>query len=278
MIYLNYEVMSGLGEDTFWTWFKREFPSSSFSTPKKLNDDDIVLRYSTLGFLPLEGKQLALCWELYPQMKELFASNQYDDILAKVFECARYSTYRTVATETSIVDYKQFGSVDVIPISLNTDLYRPLNNKEEIRKKYNLPLDKEIGIWIGTCHPMKGYAELLQYVADNPCTHWIVIWKWDSEAMPMKGASNFVQIPKQQINELLNAADFFASTNRLKSFFMSEWEAMASNIPFRFIGNSSNIEFIPSVNPRDDVFARGWDRISAKEKWESFLSKRGIKW
>jgi hypothetical protein len=270
--------MSGLGEDTFWTWFKREFPSSSFVIPKKLNDDDIVLRYSTLGFLPVEGKQVALCWELYPQMKELFASNQYDTILEKVFECARYSTYRTVATETSIADYKQFGSVDVIPIALNTDLFKPLDNKKELRKKYNLPMDKEIGIWIGTCHPMKGYSELLKYASDNPHIYWIIIWKWDDEAMPMKDAINFIKIPQNQINELLNAADFFASTNRLKSFFMAEWEAMASNIPFKFIGNLPNVEFIPSKNPRNDVFAKGWDRLSAKKKWEFFLSKRGIKW
>jgi hypothetical protein len=59
---------------------------------------------------------------------------------------------------------------------------------------------------------------------------------------------------------------------------MAEWEAMASNLPFRLIGNSSNVEFIPSANPRDDVFAKGWDRMSAKKKWETFLDKRGIKW
>ena len=49
MIYLNAEVISGLGEDTFWTWFKREFPTSSFDKPKTLTEKDIVLRYSTLG-------------------------------------------------------------------------------------------------------------------------------------------------------------------------------------------------------------------------------------
>ncbi|GHV90777.1 hypothetical protein AGMMS50268_12800 [Spirochaetia bacterium] len=278
MIYLNCEVKSGLGEDTFWTWFKREFPSSSFNVPKKLKDEDILLRYSTLGFLPIEGKQVALCWELYPQMKELFASNQYDAILKKVYECARYSTYRTVATDMSIKDYQKFGSVDVIPIALNTDLYKSLNNKQELRKKHNLPIDKEIGIWIGTNHPMKGYAELLKYASENPAIYWIVIWKWEREAMPMDGASNFIKISQEQINELLNAADFFASTNRLQSYFMSEWEAMAANIPFRLIGNEANVEFVPSNNPRNDVFERGWDRISAKKKWESFFNKRGIQW
>ena len=32
-IYLNPEVASGLGEDTFWMWFKREFPNSEFLSP-----------------------------------------------------------------------------------------------------------------------------------------------------------------------------------------------------------------------------------------------------
>ncbi|MCD8350255.1 MAG: hypothetical protein LUC93_06560 [Planctomycetaceae bacterium] len=277
MIYLNCEVKSGLGEDTFWTWFKREFPSSTFEVPTLLRDEDIILRYSTLGFLPVEGKQLALCWEMYPQMKELFSSNQWDNTLKKVYECARYSTYRTVATEASVSDYSQYGSVDVLPIAVNTDLYRPLDKKATLRTKYSLPLDREIGIWIGTSHPMKGYSEVLQYAAHHPNVHWIIIWKWEREALPMEGASNFIQIPQNQINELLNCADFFLSTNRLRSYFMAEWEAMATNIPFRVLGNS-NREFIPSSSPRGDLFDKGWDRNSAKKQWESYLAIRGVKW
>ena len=35
MIYLNCEVKSGLGEDTFWTWFEREFKDGCcFEVPK----------------------------------------------------------------------------------------------------------------------------------------------------------------------------------------------------------------------------------------------------
>ena len=81
MIYLNCEIKNGLGEDTFWTWFHREFPNSSFDTPKYLNNNDILLRYSTLGFLPIEGKQMALCWELYPRMKEKYTIKIDNDII-----------------------------------------------------------------------------------------------------------------------------------------------------------------------------------------------------
>ena len=277
MIYLNAEVKSGLGEDTFWTWFEREFPSSKFEVPVTLNDEDIVLRYSTLGFLPIEGKQVALCWELYPQMKQFFDIDMYSTIMDRIYSTARYSTYRTVATKNSVKDYERFGSVNVIPIGVNTELYKPMDNKKELRDKYNVPKNKKIGIWIGTYHPMKGFSELLKYARNNPDIFWIIIWKWQKEALEMPNAINFVQIPQQQISELINSADFFLSTNKLGSYFMSEWEAMACNIPFIIIEGLKR-EFYPSDNPRDDVFNMGWDRHSVKKQWKDFFLQRGVKW
>ena len=191
MIYLSCEVKSGLGEDTFWTWFSREFPNCSFDVPTKLNDDDLLLRYSTLGYLPIEGKQMALCWELYPEMENLFSTDQFNNRMQKVKETARYSTYRTVATEETVKNYNQFGSVEVIPIGVDTDLYKPLPNKKELRKKYNIPLDKKVGIWIGTTHPMKGFSHLIEYASENPDIHWILIWKWEMEAFNIDNVSNF---------------------------------------------------------------------------------------
>lgn len=277
MIYLNCEVKSGLGEDTFWTWFEREFPNSSFDIPKKLNDDDILLRYSTLGFLPIEGKQLALCWELYPEMKSLFDTACFDDRMKKVENAARYSTYRTVATEETAKNYKKYGQVKVIPIAVNTDLYRPLKNKKELRKKYNLPLDKKIGIWIGTYHPMKGVSKFLEYASQHPDIEWITIWKWKMEELKIENVHSFVKVQQSQICELLNAADFFLSTSQLRPYYMAEWEAMSTNIPFVFYGNTER-EFYPSKNPRKDVLKMGWDRASAKKKWIKFFEEKGISW
>jgi len=277
MIYLNCEVKSGLGEDTFWTWFEREFPNSSFEVPTKLNDDDILLRYSTLGFLPIEGKQMALCWELYPEMKEHFNTSCFDERMKKVENTARYSTYRTVATNETVKNYKKFGQVKVIPIGVDMDLYRPLKNKKELREKYNLPKDKKIGVWIGTYHPMKGISKLLEYASLNPDIEWIIIWKWEMEELKMDNIHSFVKIKQTQICELLNASDFFLSTSQLKPYYMAEWEAMATNIPFVFYGNAER-EFYPSKNPRRDVTENGWDRKQVKEKWIEFFKEKGVKW
>lgn len=277
MIYLNCEVKNALGEDTFWTWFEKEFASSSFRVPTKLNDDDIVLRYSTLGFLPIEGKQIALCWELYPEMKELFKSSYFDERLKIVHNTAKYATYRTVATSETVKNYEQYGRVEVIPIGVDTDLYKPTDNKSSLREKYGISPDKKVGVWIGTFHPMKGISALLEYAAKNPDIEWIIIWKWKMEALDIKNAHNFIKIKQEQVCELFNASDFMLSTSQLSPYYMSEWEAMATNIPFVFYGDVER-EFIPSANPRDDVFSKGWDRKSVKKVWVKFFEEKGVTW
>jgi glycosyltransferase involved in cell wall biosynthesis len=277
MIYLNAEVVSGLGEDTFWTWFNREFPSSTFEVPKKLEDHDILLRYSTLGFLPIAGKQIALCWELYPEMKRVFCSCQWDNVIEKVYQTARYSTYRTVASDFSIKDYENFGSVDVIPIGVDTDIFIPLAEKNSLREKYGIPKNKKVGFWIGTLHPMKGFADLLQYASLNPDIYWIVVWKWEMEAGYLEGASNFVKVPQNTIAELINTADFSLFTSKLKPFYMAEWEILACNIPI-IIANDTKREFSIGRNPREVVFDKGWDRVTVKSTWEKYLVDRGVQW
>lgn len=277
MIYLNAEVVSGLGEDTFWTWFQREFPSSVFDTPKVLRDEDVLLRYSTLGFLPIIGKQVALCWELYPGMRDRFGGSLWDEKIARVLETARYATYRTVASSLTTHDYEPYGSVDIIPIGVNTDLFRPLPDKAALRAKYGLPADKEVGVWIGTAHPMKGFSLLLEYAAVHPDIHWVTICKTEAEAVSMPGATAFIHASQQMSCELINAGDFFLSTSLLRPYYMAEWEALACGVPMRLIG-VPNKEFVPSRDPREDVFAMGWDRPSVKRTWEEFLRLRGVRW
>ncbi len=210
-------------------------------------------------------------------MKRFFKSNQWDTKINTVYQTARYSTYRTVASEYSRKDYSQFGSVEIIPIGVDTDLFKPFNDKSSLREKYGLPQDKTIGVWIGTLHPMKGFADLLIYANRNPEIYWILIWKWEQEAGYLENASNYVKIPQMMISELINSADFGLFTSKLSPFYMAEWEVMACNIPIKF-ANNTNREFKISENPRDVVFSRSWDRSSVKILWENFFIDKGITW
>ena len=279
MIYLNPENASALGDDTFWTWFKREFPGSKFGLPKRMNPDDIVLQYSTMGFPKVAGKSVALLWELYPEMKEAFHSDKWDGILDKVFESAKLCTYRTVPTSGSARYYKEIGSIDILPIGVDTDLFKPSKNKSEIRAKYDLPQDREIGFWGGTTHAMKGFNRLEEYSRSNPDIFWVCVWKWSHEAGNLPGARNYIQIDQKKLSELMGCCDFALFTGSLSSYFMIEWEAMSCGLPVRFHDSPTYPrDFIPSNNPRDDVFKNKWDRITVKKTWSNYLERRGITW
>ncbi len=278
MIYLNAEVVSGLGEDTFWTWFKREFPSSEFQAPARLGQEDVVLRYSTLGFHnATPSRSVALLWELYPEMKEVFQSAEWDPKLAKIEECARYCTYRVVASHLARPSYTKFGSVDVIPIGVNADLFKPLDSKLALRDKYGIPRNRRVGFWGGTTHPMKGFEAMRRWAAANPDIYWVVVWKWQREAGNFPGGSNFTLVDQAKLAELMNCADFMLSTSMLRPFYMIEWEAMTCNLPI-IIPDGKQKDFVPSANPREDVFRLGWDRASTKRTWASYLRDRGVTW
>jgi hypothetical protein len=274
MIHLAAEVVSGLNEDTFWTWFHREFPASKFSQPRwRLGKNDVVLQYSTLGAPRFRERSVALLWELLPDMKEVFRSDLWDTKIQKTHECARGCRHRVVATPLAVRHYEHHGPVDVLPIGVNTDLFKPLGDKIALRRKYDIPVGQRVGFWCGTTHPMKGFHRLLEWRRDHPDVHWIIVWKQPSEAGRLPGATEFTLVDQQRLAELMNCADFFLSCGMLNPFYMVEWEAMACNLHLEILDGREK-DFVPSPNPRDDIFRLKWDRPSAKRLWTEYLESR----
>ena len=279
MIYLSAEVVSGLGEDTFWTWFNREFKNSStFSKYNSVNKNDIILQYSTLGASKFPNNTVALLWELYPNMKERLATNQYDLIINNIMNCGRNAVRRVVASKLMVNYYKDLGKIDVLPIGVDTEIFKPLD-KVSMRNKYGIPLNKKVGIWGGTNHKMKGFNRLTEWNSHkNEDFFWIIVWKCNEEKdredlLQLDKVKYFTKIHQQQLAELFSCADFYLSSGLLDPYYMIEWEAMASNL--KIIQSDLNMkkDFTPSLNPREDVFRLKWDRKTAKITWENYLNK-----
>jgi len=277
MVYLSPEVKTIPGSDSFWTWANRTIPKSTFDLPARMNEDDIILRYSTLGYYPIPGKSVACLWEMYPQMRDLYGFDHFEETrLSKIFDCARYCTYRTVASPATIHPYKKYGSIEVIPLGVDTELFRPMNVKQNLRKKYELPQSKRIGIYIGTLHHMKGFVKLLQYAADNPDIYWVVVFgRSTGKAWSSPNAKIFTDVAQNVVAELINACDFYFCANRLGAYYMADWEAMSCNLPFIYISEAEP-EFQVSNSPRDDVFQYGWNRENVQKFWFEFFERHGV--
>jgi len=289
MIYLVCECKSGLNEDTFWTWFEREFKNHIFINkpiiPECFNEnEDCIIVYSTMGKIqnPFNKKYIAFClaWELYPEMKLMLNSNQWDNRILLTQECAKDATEILVATDFAVPYYAEFGLVSKMELGLDTEVFTPLLNKTDLRLKYGLPSDAKIGYWGGTNHVMKGFDRLIDYARNNDNIFWIIVWKQEEDRgncpLDIKN-KQYVKIPQRQINELMNCSDFFLCTSRLRPYYMTELEAMSTNIKFIFTENIER-DFIPSENPREDIFNNGWDRNCVKQKWTSLFNKYKIKY
>jgi glycosyltransferase involved in cell wall biosynthesis len=278
-IYLSPENASSLGEDTFWTWFDREVENSEWYNfhSDVFSNDNALLRYSTFGEIGADCtcQTFALCWELLPEMRSKLGHNVWDHGINLTYQCAVSAKYRVVATPLSIPYYKHCGPVDVLPIAVDTDLFRPMSNKEDLRQKHQIPQDKKVGFWMGTSHQMKGFENLKRYASDNPDIHWIIVWKSPHQRSYLAGATECCYIPQQHIAELMNCSDFFLVCGLLSPYFMIEYEAMACNLPMLNITDLEK-DFDPGENPRDKIFELGWDRKSALGTWKDYLGNRGV--
>lgn len=299
MIYLNPEVRSGLGEKTFWVWINEEFPEQTkFVDPAwgvkpteelPMARGDSLLQYSTMGvaninWLPRPGvHRIALCWELHHEMRDRLASREWDSTIKRIEQCASRCEQRTVASKIMRHCYKRFGAVDVLPIGVDCELFRPAANdteKRELREKHRLGISdtsSRVCFWAGTSHPMKGFDLLQKHAAENPTDIYVIVWKSRRErsrditlSLGLRSIQFTGPLPQETISELMRASDCFLCTSRLRPYYMVEWEAMACNLPVVIVGEQKK-DFVPSENPRDDVLREGWSRVQAKEMWRQYL-------
>jgi len=56
--------------------------------------------------------------------------------------------------------------VHYVPCPIDTNVFKPLQNKETLREKYNLPLDRPVVVYVGSLNPARGIFTLLRSIPD----------------------------------------------------------------------------------------------------------------
>ncbi len=117
---------------------------------------------------------------------------------------------------------------------VDAQLFRPASATERraLRKKYKLPQDQKITLFVGRLVPKKGYKLMLD------------TWKDDYGKLVFAGSSvtppdfftndtiiNLGSMPQASLAELYRASDFFVLPSINEGFPMSVQEAMASGLP-----------------------------------------------
>lgn len=272
-IYLSPVIRSGYGEETFWVWFERQFKNASYNLPKTFKKGDTILRYSTKGPINAgNAKVVALCWELLPEMKLVLESSEWDATIETTYETAKSADRIVVASRFSVPYYEKYGKVDILPIGIDTDLFKPVSDdmKKVLQTKYNVPENIEIGFWCGTTHKMKGFQNVQKYASENPNIYWIIVWYGERGNFVGNGQEHYL-VNQEVMAELMNCADFQLSASILRPYYIIEYEGMACNLPQRKIVDVEK-DFDAGDNPREVIFEQKWDRHSAKKLWKEYLN------
>lgn len=285
-LWLNPEVRSGLGEDTFWQWAERELGGRYFEDSPMIAEriaaqksgnvpqfDDVLLQYATLGGPAHIGRSapqpttVALLWELYHEMHAQLPGHptrqSWERPMALMEQCAAFCDVQVVSTKFADEFFGEYGESVLLPIPVSTELFKPATGerRKQLREKHGMPDGQKVGVWCGTRHRMKGLdiAQAAESAGAFPG--------------PVRYVYKEQHIPQEQLAELMSCADFAVFSGRLRPFFMFEWEAFACDLEVFDVSPHAGVREHPVDGGRQMVMDLGWDREEGGLKqWQRFLS------
>jgi glycosyltransferase involved in cell wall biosynthesis len=127
-----------------------------------------------------------------------------------------------------------------LPNMLNTELFKPLPDKEKLRRKYGVPIDKKVILFgaadTGTENKNKGFRFLVNALEklsrDEYC---LVVFGNSSNSAPLPEGFDVKLLgfisDENQLVEIYNMADVFVNPSMQESFGYTVCEAMACGTP-----------------------------------------------
>ena len=168
--------------------------------------------------------------------------------------------------------YSELGDFTVIPLGVNSELFHPMD-KIEMRKKYNIPKDKTVKIFVGSQHPVKGFDKITKMINENQDIFWILVLK-DNKIPDGHNYKVFVKVSQNILSELYNCADVCVSRSVAESFGLALVEAMFCNIPVDVPKVGIFWDWEPDMeNARTEAFKKKLDIDSFIKNWALLTSR-----
>lgn len=256
-----------LKDDNLWDWFQREFNTKLYEG--RLDPEDILLNSSFHALPSYNGKIITIHLELMKELRDKYPElSGYSKNVNDMIMNFKNSSLTTIPSKLMYEDYKDLCKrLEVIPIGIDLDIFKPIADKQELRDKWKLPKNKRIGFWSGNTGVWRGLEDLRKFISTNSDVHWIINY-YRGPRMKLPG-DIFYRISQTEINELLNASDFYLCTNQLGPYYMSDWEAIAADTTI--VDTVNTPRELGNAPTREKLIQAGWGRDSVFKTWSSIL-------
>ncbi|MEI6479406.1 MAG: glycosyltransferase [bacterium] len=298
-IYLINDSIRGIvsNEETFWSVISENLRGArgiamkdiggSLSEFFQREQPDIVISNSIFGNLetPQKTKKIVLLQDDFIAMKKRLpwdwkrivkAFMNFGDPYVKKAALQREAISnadRVVVVSNDIARSYGLSDYEVIPIGTDSQLFSPTKNREELRKKYGIPTDAIVKIFIGSTHLVKGFDILETEIKNDSKSFYILVLK--DKYRPILKLSNvkvFQRIDQKTLAELMNCADVCVGRSRVETLWLGPIEAMFCGVPVDVTPVGIFADWKPAnLNPRQEAFEIGLDRETMIKRWESLI-------
>ena len=280
-------------EETFWSRLEDELSDAvAISTAKltvpldKMIEElkpDLVIQNANCGKLT-DCKTVSFLQDPLIEMQKLFEPftlrirlkirnrQSYSDRLQLQRESFNHSIKVTNSNFMANM-YHKTGEFRVIPMGVDHELFRPMEEKKELRKKYNLPDNKTIKIFVGSTHEIKGFKQIKKMVSEDTASFWILVLK-DVDIGAGSNFRTFYKISQDVLAELYNCSDLLVARSLVESFGLATVEAMFCNVPVDVTNTGIFWDWEPDMdNPRDAAFKKGLDKSTWMKNWSRLVDE-----
>lgn len=282
-------------EETFWSRLENELPDTvAISTAnliiplhkkiKELNPD-LVIQNANLGRVT-DYKTISFLQDPFIEMQKLFEPfmlkmrlkirkrQSYDNKIQLQLKSLNRSIRVTNSNFMAKMYHRVRGEFKVVPMGVDHELFTPMD-KKELRKKYNLPADKTIKIFVGSTHEIKGFEKIKKMITeDGTASFWILVLK-DVDIGSGHNFVTFYKISQDILAELYNCADLLVARSLVESFGLAAVEAMFCNVPVDTTNTGVFWDWEPNMDePRDAVFKKGLDKSTWMKNWRMLINEQ----
>lgn len=244
-------------------WFSNRLPSISYSNFKttltRMRKDEKNIIHSLNPTVPVVSKTIDLV--TFHDIIGLKTSENYNRAFNKLLR-SNFKKYFKVMNgivttnyvKKDLENYGYNGNIHVIAYPVDK-VFQKIDEKETLRKKLNLPLDKKIILSVSSSEPRKNLS-IIKKLMDAMSEDFILI----RVGSGIDANRVYEKVSRSELNLLYNSADVLLSTSLEEGFGLPTIEAMSCGLPVVL----SDREFFREVAGNAAVFIDPLDVLSIK--------------
>lgn len=175
----------------------------------------------------------------------------------------------SVSNAASYLEY----DCTIVPIGVDEELFKPMGNKLELRRKYDFDRFNKIGIFVGEFTNIKGWSEIKNIIDSHQEIFWIVVSKNVNDHYNKSNSKTFNKINQHILSELLNCADFYILGSPVETLCLAAIEACLCDIPVIMHNTGIFYEFDQEAKNKvgiitdnfEDALSKIYNKINSNE-------------